>query len=456
MNITEAIVDNVVETRFESLDAASVQNTKLRILDAVGCAIAGANAAGCNMLLDLVKRWSGPPESTVLVHGWKGPSLNAAMVNSLMIRSHDFEPVEAEGENTSSPAHISGTTVSTALSMAEKESASGKDLITALALGDDLAARLAVASGFNFDLGWDNTGTVNVFGATAIAAKLLGLNRQQVRNAFGIAVNQLAGTLDVVWAKTMAFKLPIALASRNGIFAAELAQQGFSGIKDPFLGAHGYFAMYCRDYNTNKLIKDLGQKYYADCVHKPYSCCRATHPSIDCALKITAMEEFKVENIINIKIYLNPSVIQGFTGQPFIIEETPQISGAFSIRYAVANALLRKGVRPEHFSEENIRHPQIKNLIDKMELVACNPGSEVLPTEIHVALRDGKVMKAHTGVARGDRNKNPLSLTEIEEKFRSSIQFSGTVSLQSAEETLKTIKNLEELRDIRELIKLLS
>lgn len=455
MNITEALVNNIVETRFESLDEASIRRAKLRILDALGCLIAGVNAPGCRMLLELVKRWGGPAESTVPVYGWKGPSHNVAMVNSLMIRSFDFEPVEAEGERTSSPAHISGTTVSTALAMAEQQSASGKEMIVALVLGDDLASRLAVASGFNFDLGWDNTGTINTLGATAISGKLLGLNNKQMLNAFGVAVNQLAGTLDVVWDKTMAFKLPIALASRNGIFSAELAQQGFSGLKDPFLGKYGYFSLYCRNSDTGNLIKELGKRFYADCVIKPYSCCRATHPSIDCALKISSANGFSVEKVDTIKVYLNPSTINGFTGQPFVPGETPQIDAAFNIRYVVANALYRKGVKPEHFTDDNINDPKIGTLIDKIELIACSPSGIPSPTEIQITTDDGKFLSAHEGVAKGDIRNNPLSVEDIRAKYRSNVDFSRTVSRQNAEKALNTIENLEEVRDVREIIDLL-
>ena len=104
-----------------------------------------------------------------------------------------------------------------------------------------MPARLGVASGFDFELGWDNTGTINGFGATAIAGKLLGLDEKQIHNAFGIVLNQLAGSMDGVYDKTMCFKLPIALSARNGIFSADLAKEGFAGVKDPFTGAPRVF-----------------------------------------------------------------------------------------------------------------------------------------------------------------------------------------------------------------------
>jgi 2-methylcitrate dehydratase PrpD len=92
--------------------------------------------------------------------------------------------------------------------------------------------------------------------------------------------------MDGVMDKTMSFKLPIALSSRNGIFAAELAQQGYIGVKDPFLGRNGFFKLYCRNADTGDVLKDLGKRFYADTIIEPYSACRTTHSSIDSTLKL--------------------------------------------------------------------------------------------------------------------------------------------------------------------------
>jgi 2-methylcitrate dehydratase PrpD len=455
MNFPRQLAASIVKTDFNSLDEKTIERAKWRILDAVGCLIAGANAPGCQAMLALVKRWGGAGESTILVHGGKVPAHHAAMMNSLMTRSLDFEPVEAEGENKSSPAHISGTTVPAALAMAEHQAASGPALITALILGDDLAARLGVASGFDFDLGWDNTGTINGFGATAIAGKLLGLDERQMHNAFGIALNQLAGSMDGVFDKTMAFKLPIALSARNGIFAAELARQGFAGVKDPFLGSHGFFALYCRNPDTRNLNKDLGRRFYADCTLKPYSACRATHSSIDTALKIACGNDINVANIKEIEVRVSPAILKGFCGQPLIFGETPQVDAAFSIRYTVACALLRKEVKSAYFTEESIRDPEIMKLIDKMKLVPGIPPEKRLTTEIQVKMQDGRVLSAQTDVPRGHIFSSPLTTEEIKAKYRSNIAFSRTVSRRNAEKALGIIERLEELKDIRELTGLL-
>lgn len=455
MSVTEEFANNVVNTRFDSIGKEFVERAKWRIIDAIGCLIAGANAVGCRETVELLKRWGGTGESTILVHGIKVPSHNAAMANALMTRSFDFEPVHAEGEHKAGPAHISGTTVPVAIAMAEQQGVGGKDLLTALIIGDDLAARLSIASGFDFALGWDNTGTINAFGATAITSKLLKLNEKQVRNAFGIVLNQLGGTLDGVWDKVMTFKLCMALAARNGIFSAELAAQGFTGVKDAFLGNHGYFSLYCSNYDTTDLNRGLGKRFYADRAIKPYSACRATHSSIDSALMISRSNDIDPDNVEEITVHLSPGTLNGFTGQPFILGETPQIDAAFSIRYTVATALLRKGIKPAYFTDEAIHDPVIHGLIGRMKLVGTIPPETPSSTRIEVKMKDGTMLSGHTEHPKGDIYETPLTDEEILDKFRNNVTYSRTVSTINTEKALDMLKNLDQISDVREIIRLL-
>jgi 2-methylcitrate dehydratase PrpD len=111
MSIIQELTKNVLKVRYESLDDDTVENAKLRVIDVIGCAISGANAAGCKKIVDLVKEWGGKEESSILIYGTKIPAHNAAMVNSIMCRSYDFEPVEACVAGKNIPSHISGSTI---------------------------------------------------------------------------------------------------------------------------------------------------------------------------------------------------------------------------------------------------------------------------------------------------------------------------------------------------------
>ena len=442
--VSNQLISKVLDTRFEDLDQKVVANVKNRIIDAVGCAIAGANACGSPMVVDLIKDWGGSKESTVLVHGVKAPAQNVAMANAIMTRSHDFEPCGPYFSGRLMAGHISGTTVPTALAMVEKTGGNGKDMITALVTGDDFAARILAASDYSFSTGWDCTGTVNAFGATAIAGKLLGLNKQQMANALGIVVNQLAGVIQIVYDTNDSFKLPQGLTARAGIMSAELAKHGYLGIKD-FLSS--YFTQYCHTNHPENAIKDLATEFLSDCVTKPFPGCRVLGGSVDCSLALARNNEINADDIAEIAVNIANISKHGqqwstFMGKPFVVEDEPQIQAVFSLVYLVANVMVRKSLCIEHLAENVLCDPKV---VELSKLVKLGNEPTLTSTQcagILVRMKNGKVYTAFTDVARGDPIVHPLSKEELLEKFWNNIAFSKTITTKKAENALKYARKL--------------
>lgn len=451
----EELVANVLDTRFENFDQATIENARNRIIDVLGCLIGGANAPGNSALIGLVREWGGREEATILVHGGRLPAHSAAMVNSIMARSYDFEPVESTVDGRGMPTHISGTTVVTAITMGEVKNINGKELITALLVGDDVASRVLAGSNYNLAQGWDCVGTVNAFGATAIAGRLLGLTKLELRNAFGLVLNQLAGSFQCTWDGTTAFKLNQGLSARNGIISAQLARAGWTGPEDALLGRFGYYRLYTEGcVNPEILTQDLGKKYYADSNIKPYPCCRGTHAAVDCALTMVSKCEMKAEDIEEVIIYVPQTALHSFLGQPFRIGDFLHANGIFSLSYTVANALLRKAVRPDHFSEQSIRDPRIGAIISKTRLAELS-GAEGLSAKVEVKKKDGRVFSEFTNTPKGDPISNPMSRDEIIAKFWTNVDFSQMVSKDNAEKLLKLLERLEEVDSVNEIVRTL-
>ena len=134
--VLEALTSNVLNTRFEDLDRATVDNTKYRILDMIGCALGGALLPDMVAVAKMIEDWGGKKEATILGHGIKGPAHDVAFVNCLMGRAFD------RGVLVSWGGHSTETTALSALTLGESKGINGKEFITALVLGDDLAAAL--------------------------------------------------------------------------------------------------------------------------------------------------------------------------------------------------------------------------------------------------------------------------------------------------------------------------
>lgn len=453
----ERMAENVLTASFEDFDQATIENVKNRIIDILGCVISGAYAQGNLALIDLVKGWGGSEEATILVHGGKAPAHNVAMVNSIMARSFDFEPNQARVNGVNIASHISGTTVTTALTLGEAKDINGKELMTALLLGDDFACRVLAASGFGFTRGWDSTGTINAIGATAIAGRLLGLSKRQLLHAFGIVLNQLAGSFEIIWDGTIAFKLPQGLSAKNGIFSAELAKAGWTGPQDALLSKFGYFHLYtdgCS--NPEVLIEDLGIKYHTEVTFKLYPCCRANHAAIDCALNVVKENIVDVDEIEEIILKVPSRVGNMFVAQPFMLRDNPQIDAAFSIRFDVANVLLRRDISLEHFQDNFVRDPQIIKIANKIKIGKLeNPDPKALGASLKLKMKNGQDYFSKVDFAKGEPILSPLSKESIKEKFINNVSFSQTISKENAEKALNLIENLEDVEKISELIKLL-
>ena len=456
--VIEEWAKHIVKTSFANFDQETVAQAKNRIIDIVGCAVGGANASGNSVLLELMKGWDGNKEATVLVHGLKVPAHNAAWLNSVMARSFDFGIVVPYIGDAMAPGHVSESTVPTAITAAEWKHASGKELITALILGEDITIRLIAASKYIPGTGWDSPGIVNKFGTVAIAAKLMGLSERQIMNAFGTILDQLAGSFQSINDGAHSFKLGQGLAARDGIISAEMAQKGWVGVKDPLQGKYGYFTLYCQDSDPEILTDKLGKEFYGGrCTYKAYPGCGWTHSAIDCALTLANQQTVDAEKIEEITINVAPMHLDSPLNQPFVLGDFPQGNASFSYRYAVANALLRKSSRPEHYTEDYIRNPEVGALARIGRVISTmSPADRVDAAEVRVKLKDGHEFSASVKAPKGNPLFHPFTTDEIIEKFRNNVSFSKTISKQNAEKALDMIEHLEKVEDTGELVALLS
>lgn len=456
MTMTHELIRNVLDTRFEAFSKENIRDAKNQILDLIAVTVSGADAPGNSVVLDLMRQWGGREEATILVHGDRIPLPNAAMMNSLQCRSYDHEAVGPYpfGQNEGRFAgHVESTTVPCALSVAEYAGASGKDFISAVILGGDLAARIAIAEELAFTNSFDPCGTANSFGATGIACRLLGLNETQMMNALGIQVTQASGGFRSLWDGVMTFKYYGATAARNGIISALLAQKGFTGLKDPLLGPQGYFACFCSNIHPEFLTRDLGKEFYTKGMHKKYPSCYANHNIIECALEIVGHNHINVDDIHEITIGLHPDKLHNFGNQPFIPGDSQQ-KALFNQHYAAANVLLRKSSRLEHYTEEAVQAPEVVALAGKVKAVASRqPDGQV---ELTIKMRDGR---EYSSVYRKPQPHGyplfPLTKEELTEKYWNNIHFSGKISKNNAKKVFEMIENLEDVNDTNEIVKLL-
>jgi 2-methylcitrate dehydratase PrpD len=456
MNVTERVCNAALQTTYSTFEEDTIARAKRRLVDSFGCMAAGVYAVGNDAVYKTLKQINGPCESTVLFHSKKLSMSNASLMNSIMMRSYEYEPVEAEGKDGKmAQAHIAGSTISSALAICENLGLSGQMFLTGMLLGDDLCCRLACAGiRAPFESYWDVTGTFNVLGATLGASYLLGLDEVQTRDAIGLSLNTAGGTIGNYLDAAAAFKFPIALAASNAVFAAQLAKNGFTAMDDPIGGAGGYFDLFCDSYDEEIFFHGLGATHFADCVIKPYSSCRATHTAIESALEIVHGNDVDIDRVSRIVLHLTPIVADSFVGGEFDCGRTPQVKGFFNLRYATAVALMKGEVFPESFSIEKMKDPKLQNIISKIELCSDLDPIEwgYVGARLEVMTSQGDTYTASNTVARGNVHSKPLADEMIYEKYFRNVEFGGRLSLKQAEQALNLIMVIESLPTLESLL----
>jgi 2-methylcitrate dehydratase PrpD len=452
MDKISKFADYVAKTNYSDFSEAVVENTKKFIIDTIGVGIAGLEAPGCLQALEVVKAFGGHQEATVLMNDFKCPSPWAGFMNSIFMHALDFDDALDE-----SPLHANVSVLPAALAIAESnQGVTGKDLICAVAIGQDVACR--VGASLNRPLAWTRTATCGFFGATAAAGKIVNLDKDKMWDAFGISYCQTAGNVQCMLDGVLVKRMQPAFAAKSAILSTLLAGKGITGTKNVLEGDFGFFRLYeGNDYDKNILLNDLGEDFRGMKLSiKPYPCCRMTHASIDAALKLR--KEFQVDLLNVEKITVKTSkMVHEMVGMPFRIRKDPQVDAQFNIAYTVIIALLKGDVFLDDFEEKNVRNQRVMDLTKLVEIIP-DPNIEerdIMNCTIEVITADGQRYSSNVSAIKGNP-LNPMSIEECMEKFRKCVDYSPKRrAKEKVSKILHILEDLENLKNIRILMDLL-
>jgi 2-methylcitrate dehydratase PrpD len=214
-------------TEFDDLPADVVERGKRSLLDTLGCAIFGRDAAAPGLILDWTRRTQVGDEATIVCDGGRSTAFGAALANGAFVHS-----TELAETFTRAFMHPSSCVIPAAFAVAERQRKRGADLLTAIAVGYELLIRfgLAVSPEFALEQGMHPPATLAVFGATAAAASLLGLGEDQAASALGIAAGNAPTAIKAATDQQATVKdLYQAYAGALATMCADLAALGLTG-----------------------------------------------------------------------------------------------------------------------------------------------------------------------------------------------------------------------------------
>lgn len=386
--------------------------TRWCLLDWFGSAVAGAKAKPTAILLDVARELGGRPEATLLPDGSKTSAPLAAMVNAGA--SH---VVEMDDLHMQAVFHPGATIIPAALAVAEREGASGADLLTAIVAGYEVGIRLGEAAGQRHYDYWHTTGTCGTFAAAAAAGKLLGLDRVRLAAAFGSAGTQAAGLWEFLVDGAMSKQLHPAKAAHDGILSALLAERGFTGATRIFEGEKGFLRAMAEGGDPTRLTEGLGGGTFRiqGTSFKAHAACYHIHSSIDAALLLRERHRPDPKSIRSVTVRLYGAAHRLL--EP--VKPTSPYAAKFSVPYCVAMALLHGGVGPDAFTETRLADEAVQALLGKVRL-AHDPALDAAYPErwpAIVALETAAGTDTiRVDIPRGDP-KNPMSEVDLLTKF---------------------------------------
>jgi 2-methylcitrate dehydratase PrpD len=458
MDTSYLLAKHVAETEYEDLPPEVVEVTKWSIMDTIGVILAASTLGehGVKEIIELVKEAGGKEESTLIGFGGKTVSWMAALANGSMTHQLDYDDVY-----DARLCHPGAATIPAACAIAEKQgNINGKKFITAVALGCDVNCRLGLpvwrgAEGYSFL----HPSVLGKFGAVASAGKLLGLDRTQMVNAFGLVLHQANVSMECVQTPGSAFRaLRDAFVAKAGVLSALMAEKGIPGDKNSLDGKHGLYNLCWRsDSNPSLVTADLGKRFEGVNVSfKPWPSCRGTHAFIDAVLTIVKKHRIQPEDIGEIKL------VGGLWGKGIFEGEERRrpkasIDAKISLPFVIGVAVARGNVTLEDFLPQGIQNPAALEVAKKVTYVLderCNrPGTE--PVQAEIRAKDGKKYFAEVEFPYG-HPKNPISKSDLIGKFRNCAIYSVTpLSDRKLNEIIEKLDSLEELKNVSEVIQLL-
>jgi len=441
--------------QFEDIPEDVVAATRLRVLDVIGLALAGAETEFGRSVRAAALAAASPGPCRILGTGDRAAATAAALANGAFPQALEFDDTHNE-----SIVHMSSPAVAAALALSETRIVSGKDLITAVALSNEVACRVGVVSAGEFHRrGFHPTGLFAPFGVASLACRLLGLDTEKTANAAGMCGSFSAGLLECWVDGTQTKFVHSGWAAQSGLMAAYFAQAGLTGPAAVFEGRFGLFASHVQDPGArrdfNRITNALGTHWESrNASFKPFPAAHVIHPYIDALLRVRTEIGIRTEDVESIECpvaaFIVPIVCEPLEEKLAPLSDS---HGRVSLQYTLAEAFHRGELGKKAYASESLRNPEILGLAKRVRYRVDPdfPGPGRFKGAVEVRLKDGRVFKEVEEYNRGSA-ENPMTYADLRAKFDENA--SGFLSKEQRDRLADGIAALENLRDAKVLVDL--
>jgi 2-methylcitrate dehydratase PrpD len=438
---------------FDDLPADVVRATKLRVLDVIGLALAGTSTPFGQSVRDAAVAMSTPGRARIFGTSDSVNVTMAAFANGALSQALEYDDTHIE-----SIVHMSSPSVAAACALGDTMRTSGRELITAVALGNEISCRAgSVAPGQFHRRGFHPSGLFATVGVTYLAARLLQLDAQAAARAAGICGSFASGILECWVDGTQTKFLHPGWSAQSGIAAAFLARAGTTGPNEVFEGRWGLFATHLQEpavpRDFTRLTQDLGTRWDSrNSSLKPFPAAHVLHPYISAVLRLRNAHDVRPADVESIDCPVAPFIIP-IVCEPQSEKLTPASDshGRISLHYTLAEALVRGSLGRYAYSDENLHDATILAVARRVRFHGnpSFPGPGRFKGAVTLRLKDGRTLTEVEEYNRGSA-ENPMSDDEIRAKFDENAE--GSLDHVARDRVASTIDHLDSVADVRTLV----
>lgn len=446
---TQALASFLAGLRFEDLAEQAVERTKELFLDWVASALAGKNARPV-LVLERFAETMGPAEgsSEILTSRRRTSPVFAALVNGAS--SH---VVEQDDLHNASVFHPATVVFPALLAAAQQTGAPGRDFIAAAVVGYETGVRVASYLGRSHYQVFHTTGTAGTVAAAAAVSRLLGADEKVMLDALGSAGTQAAGLWEFLRDAADSKQLHTAKGASDGLLAAYLAKDGFTGASRILEGEQGMAAGMSSDADPSRLTDRLGERWAVlETSLKFHASCGHTHPAADALLKAMREHGLVPGRIARVRAHVHQAAVDvlGPVKDPKGIHQAK-----FSMGFVLALIATKGSAGITDFTDEALNDLKMRKFADCVEMVFDPELDAAYPHRwigvVEIEMTDGARITSRVDVPKGVPG-NPLNAEEIRQKARSLAAFKNGASDEEMDRIMDRVLKLEQEPNMRDLL----
>jgi len=447
--ILQQLSDYALGLVYDDLPQEVVDRAKHIVLDTVGCALGAAKSLPAVIARAVASEVTSATPATVLVSGQKTSPDLAAFANGVMIRYLDFNDTYTSLA-TCHPSDL----LAPVLAAVDTTHGNGRDVILGMVLGYEVFCGLLDSGAMDRELSWDQS-TYGVIAAAVVAAKLLGLSKDQMANAISLATSSHITLEQVRRGQISHWKgCALANASRNAIFAAMLASKGMTGPNEVFEGNDGFMNATGVTFELRSLA-GTGQPYRIMSARiKAFPSGYFSQSAIEAVLELRPRIS-SIDDIKEVRLQTFPSGHQVMGSSEANWKPETRETADHSLPFVMAIALMEGGLEIRHYDQGYYKHPDVRALMQKISVRIGDEPAAAWPNVplniVDIETRSGEVISTKVAYHLG-HFKRLMSDKEQERKFRPMAE--ALLPKSQTDGLLACLRRLEHVERISELISL--